>query len=72
MNIKLLFALFFFVLTTNLFAQQESKTLVSINAYGYDSEGKEIENHFYTVANGMEEGPDKPIRGIIQTELKKK
>lgn len=59
MNIKLLFSLFFIALTTSLCAQQESKTLVSINAYGYDSAGKEIEDHFYTVANGIEEGPDK-------------
>ncbi|MDD4208865.1 MAG: T9SS type A sorting domain-containing protein [Bacteroidales bacterium] len=59
MNIKHLLTLFCLVLIGGLYAQESTKTLVAINAFLYDSEGKETENHFFTVSNGIEEGPDK-------------
>lgn len=59
MNLKRIFTLFFVVLSTTLMSQQQTKTLASLYAYLYDSEGREIENHFYTYTNGTEEGPDK-------------
>lgn len=59
MNIKPLISLFCLMLMGGLCAQESSKTLVAINTYLYDSVGKETENHFYTVTDGLEEGPDK-------------
>ena len=58
MKLKVIFSSVFMLVSSSLIGQQ-TKILSGISAYQYDSNGKEIENHFYTCTNGNEEGPDK-------------
>ncbi len=56
---KPFFTLLMLLSVVNVFSQQTTKNLVSIDSYLYNSEGKETESHSYSVLNGNPSGPDK-------------
>ncbi|OQA91807.1 MAG: hypothetical protein BWY27_00496 [Bacteroidetes bacterium ADurb.Bin234] len=58
MKMKLINTIVIMMLSNILFAQT-SKELSAISAFMYNTKGKVIEQHYYTVSSGQEEGPQK-------------
>jgi hypothetical protein len=58
MKMKIIISAILIVLSNSLFSQT-SKELSAISAFMYNTKGKVIEQHYYTVSSGQEDGPQK-------------
>lgn len=58
MKMKIIISAILIVLSNSLFSQT-SKELSAISAFMYNTKGKVIEQHYYTISSGQEDGPQK-------------